>query len=142
LLVAEEPVVDLKSCAQLHFKWKADLRNLIRRHSVVDPLLIEQLGSDTFCKLGCWLETLNTDLDSNYRNLKNNHSEFHRLARKVLILCVDGDYVAADHLMNTEFEKISCRIIDGLIQAECLQPPSSLVDSDLYYFQVTKVPRK
>jgi len=91
-----------------HALWKKRLQGLLDGSSdeTLDPVAVEV---DTICELGQWIrgEGQKHNQVAGFDEMRQMHSEFHRMIGKIVSLCEAGHTESAGSLLNGDFAKLS-----------------------------------
>ncbi|CUH89918.1 diguanylate cyclase [Phaeobacter sp. CECT 5382] len=83
-----------------HVAWKHRLRTAALSQEFSIP--VHEIASDTFCRFGQWIASLNPDEQRSYyfERVKTLHSEFHIKAGAIAQMLADGDTATALAALN------------------------------------------
>lgn len=107
-----------------HAQWRHRLYNSIESGSA--EFSIRRVGADDECEFGKWLLGIDSEdrCGSDYDNIKALHTEFHRIAARVLELALSGkrEEALAFMLPGGEYNQASMKLIEAL--AKCRERSS------------------
>ena len=109
---------EINSAIVMHSVWKTRLDKCIDTGVFDTPVNI--VGMDNECYFGTWLygESITPAIRNSevYKQVKECHAEFHRVAAKVVELSLSGNKTEATKLMawNGEYSKITTELIKEL----------------------------
>lgn len=112
-------IQEIDKAISAHGMWKTRLKSVVATgQSEVPPALIKV---DNQCEFGKWLYSpalsQEDKASDNYSTVRRLHSEFHKVAGRVVELAVGGNRSEAEALlsMNGEFSTVSAQLTQAMM---------------------------
>ena len=115
--------LDIESAIQAHESWKQRLDDCLHGRTG-EHLKVAQVCDDHACTLGQWIYSDGERLLGQYATftqLRMSHQQFHQTASHVLELNQQGLRSEAEHMLHTDFDKLSHIVVKRLHDLKALR---------------------
>ena len=112
--------MDFDEAIAAHSAWKAKLKSYLQKPD--KSLDANRVAMDDQCKLGQWLHADGAKFSGapEFKELKNQHANFHRAAADLIKRANAGEQVAEEAALgaNSPFTKLSAEVVQLILKVK------------------------